>query len=895
MINGNTYDVARDALLANDCDQAISLFQQCIEVEPAERKYYWNLGLCYLLANDRELAQNVWMSVLLNANEEEGERWNLELINFLSCSVLEYLDQQEYKPVQKIIEILQEADPDYEMSNINSQIKEITARLMNKAVAKSLQMKFDEAESTYQRILDLSPENAEAWQNLGMVCYERARVELEKARVSILESLKFDDSIDVYHYNFGLINEATGQLDLAKQSYREAINLNPENVDAYNNLGLLEIKTNNSKTAQLVFQDCINNNPKHFGSYINLGNIYLKQEDYTKAIECYEKALLIKHRDPIALENLAIAYEQKGDRPQALSYRGFAFFRKNQIQEAINFFNEYLKENIGDKYLYLALGDCYKMVNKRDDAISVYEQGIKNHPHEKTLYRFLLYLYQSSGQMDKCLEIIDLASKLFPDDLSFQRLDQTILPIVYRNEQEIEYYRQRFVHSLNNFCKQVENILDYQYPEQSVRKENLVESIGLRTNFYLHYQAQNDFLIQVKYGKVVNFIMSHAFPEFSFKENLLADNKEVFKIGYVSSKMQSLIGKMFTGWIVNSSSIFEVYCYNLESKIKSDNPHARIYSYKYYDFYGQLDDACERIYKDQLDILVFCDLGLNPVMTQLAGLRLAPIQCATWGHPITSGSPTIDYFISSEAIESPESQAYYSEELICLPNLGIVYPFPNAALRSLDTNRHYFNLDHNSVIYLCCQHIPKYLPQYDYLLPYIAKEVKNAKFIFIEGSDGRRAYSQLQERFKTCCQELEVDFDKHFSFLPFLDYHAYFDLLKLSDVFLDTIGFSGGITSLDAIACDLPIVTLPGEFFRGRQSYGMLKIIGVTETVANSEAEYINIAIKLGLEKAYRQEIREKIQANKHKLYDDTTCVTALEEFYMDAIKRHFQSPMKAN
>lgn len=72
---------------------------------------------------------------------------------------------------------------------------------------------------------------------------------------------------------------------------------------------------------------------------------------------------------------------------------------------------------------------------------------------------------------------------------------------------------------------------------------------------------------------------------------------------------------------------------------------------------------------------------------------------------------------------------------------------------------------------------------------------------------------------------------------PKMDEKAYWNLQLLSDVFLDSFGWSGGHTTLKAIACNLPIVTCPGEFMRGRHSCGILEMLGVTETVAQTAAE----------------------------------------------------------
>ena len=49
--------------------------------------------------------------------------------------------------------------------------------------------------------------------------------------------------------------------------------------------------------------------------------------------------------------------------------------------------------------------------------------------------------------------------------------------------------------------------------------------------------------------------------------------------------------------------------------------------------------------------------------------RLAPIQITAWGHSITSGIDTIDYYISSKYYENEESQKFYSEKLILQDSL----------------------------------------------------------------------------------------------------------------------------------------------------------------------------------------------------------------------------------
>ncbi len=67
--------------------------------------------------------------------------------------------------------------------------------------------------------------------------------------------------------------------------------------------------------------------------------------------------------------------------------------------------------------------------------------------------------------------------------------------------------------------------------------------------------------------------------------------------------------------------------------------------------------------------------------------------------------------------------------------------------------------------------------------------------------------------------------------LPNVSHADYLRVNLACDVMLDSLYWSGGNTSLDAIACGLPVVTRPGEFMRGRQSAGMLSLMGLEELV----------------------------------------------------------------
>jgi predicted O-linked N-acetylglucosamine transferase (SPINDLY family) len=129
-----------------------------------------------------------------------------------------------------------------------------------------------------------------------------------------------------------------------------------------------------------------------------------------------------------------------------------------------------------------------------------------------------------------------------------------------------------------------------------------------------------------------------------------------------------------------------------------------------------------------------------------------------------------------------------------------------------------------------------------------------------------------------------LDFDECAIILPRLSEADYLRVNQCCDVFLDSFHWSGGVTTLKAIACGLPIVTCPGELMRSRHSAGILHTLGITETIATTPAEYIEIAIRLAQDSTWRYELCDRIMARHDRLYGNTACVRDLEAFAIGRI-----------
>lgn len=547
------------------------------------------------------------------------------------------------------------------------------------------------------------------------------------------------------------------------------------------------------------------------------------------------------------------------------------FFLQGRWQEAIDQYQKNLKAQTGNAELYWQLSESYRQLNLLNEAFSTLREGIRLYPKDARLHFSLIVNLQGSGRIQEAISSADTAASLLPNDYTFKILKNLLVPIVYETQDEIDFYRQRFTRGLQNLIQQTSL-------ETTEEQMEALSGIGRLTNFYISYQAQNDRELQCQYGNLVHKIMAANYPKWVAPLSMppLKENNKI-RVGYVSAYLHSYSGTLWlTGWLrYCDRQNFEIYCYYTGDESDPITQQFQNYSDVFYHIPHNLEAACEQIIADQRHILVFPEIGMNSQIMQMAGLRLAPVQCVAWGHPVTSGLPTIDYFLSGELMEPDNAQEHYLERLIRLPNIGVSYPKPY--IPPLTKTRGDFQLEDDAVIYLCCQAPYKYLPQYDFIFAEIARRVPKAQFVFLRGG-------LLKQRLSRAFAAAGLKSEDYCVFLTIPERLEYLTLNLLSDVYLDTFTWSGGNTTLEAIACNLPIVTCPGEFMRGRHSYSFLSMIEVTETSAQNEMEYIEIAVKLGLDPEWRRNIVERIQERHDRLYEDKACVAGLEAFYKQVV-----------
>ena len=276
--------------------------------------------------------------------------------------------------------------------------------------------------------------------------------------------------------------------------------------------------------------------------------------------------------------------------------------------------------------------------------------------------------------------------------------------------------------------------------------------------------------------------------------------------------------------------------------------------------------AADAITREKLDLLLYLDIGMDPLTYFLAHVRLAPLQCALYGHPDTTGIPTVDYFISPAIMEPSHGEEHYSENLCALPGLvsGVGRPrWPGKF------SRHELGLPADRTLFLCPQSLFKLHPGFDHALRRLLEEDLDASLLLFRAP--KKAWDEHLER--------RLNLGSRLVWLPPTSSERFLATCDAVDAVLDTPCFSGGATSYKILGIGVPMVAWLGEFMRSRQTAGLYAHLKINGPVASSEDEYVDLALRVAHDAAYKAELRQLLVEGASALFDAQSAAAPLRSF----------------
>jgi Glycosyl transferase family 41 len=275
---------------------------------------------------------------------------------------------------------------------------------------------------------------------------------------------------------------------------------------------------------------------------------------------------------------------------------------------------------------------------------------------------------------------------------------------------------------------------------------------------------------------------------------------------------------------------------------------------------GQFD--LSSIQTNEFAAVYFPDIGMSLESILLSNLRIAPIQICGLGHPVSTYGSKIDYFISGEDSELAEKAiANYTERLVLLPGSGAVNKRPNYQLKS----RLPKSPKPNPIVIINC---PWYPQKINYPLLLSLQEITRCStgaaapttkrpilFRFFAGGGLTN-----KNDFIPFVKNIEKILAKeHVCVYPYKTYHEYMEIMAEGDICLDSYHFGGFNVIVDALYLTKPTIVLQGKHWYNRAGANLMDKVGLSELIAKTPTEYIQLTIKLIDDEDFRQKIQTKL------------------------------------
>jgi len=708
-----------------------------------------------------------------------------------------------------------------------------------------------EAEPLYAAVLAVRPDHFDALQMMGLV--KLAAGQPAEALRLVLAAMGTRKPSPQVLLNHGLILEALKRYPEAIESFDQAIKLKSKYAEAHNNRGATLTSLGRDEEALESCRKAIAIKPDYVEAHYNAGTALRALGRYDEALKSFDRALALQPRYFKAHNNRGAVLEAFNRFDEALACYDRALAISPDFTEARN--------NRGRVLLGL---------DRAEDAIENFSIALRVNPSDaEAWYQRGQYLLDIGCNEEAAADLVR-ALALRPDHAG-TRLAACYaeLPAVYSEESEIARRRAAYEQKLRVLSKDL---------DAGLLQGDLIKTLGVRKPFFLAYQGGNDRELQQIYGEMVGRVIARQFPPAPLPPPPAPGER--IRVGIVSSffHRHSNWKIPMKGWIGQlDRSRFEVTGYHVGVMRDEQTDVAA----KMCDrFVHRIVDTAgwrREILADVPHVLIYPGLLMDTSSLQLAAQRLAPVQCNSWGHPETSGLSTLDYFLSSDLMEPAEAQAYYTEKLVRLPNLSIYYE--PVAVEPVSVTRTELGLRPGATVFWSAQTLTKYLPQYDKVFVSIALAAGDCQFVFLRHVGGSHITQVIRERLERAFSAAGLWAGNYCVFLDRLSQSKFVAAAGLSDIFLDSIGWSGCNSALESLPHNLPIVTMPGAFMRGRHSAAILQMMGVTDTIAETIDDYVAIAARLANNPAERQALRERMKASAHKVYRDRACITALEDF----------------
>jgi len=710
----------------------------------------------------------------------------------------------------------------------------------------------EEALLLAQQRLAADQDDAESLQVAGRVALDRQQGADALKNFEALAALQPGDAGT--WVELGRARALNGKRTGAQQAFEKAGQLQPEHPGLLSEQALLAVAGGKEADALRLLERVRGPHPRAAHAHYELGNRALQRNQPDAAFEHFRRAVECDDRHAAAHANLGAALKDRRNPKLATTHLARALELDPSLSQAA--YN-------------LAMLKVDQ--NQWSAAAGLLRQSLQFQPKQADAQYWLGNALMGSGDAVQARQAYQAALRL---DANFVRARwgfvMAQLPAIALEPSEQEA-------SAASFARELEKLKAWL---RMHRPSAAYKAVGAQQPYYLAYIEHDHRAVLREYGELCVSLMGAWARKVPVPKPAPRTEGKI-RVGIISAHIHShsVWHAVLRGWVEHlDRAQFELEIFHVGDGRDAETDWAVRQVKRLHHGLGDWMAWAKAVSDGRFDVLVYPEIGMDATTVRLSSLRLARIQLASWGHPLTTGLPTIDGYISAQAFEQEGSQAHYNEPLIPLPRLGCSYRAYGTRPRPVDLAA--WGVAPGDRVLLCAGNSFKYAPRDDQLHVEIARRCQPCKLLFFSQPGDLKA-SMLKERLRQAFASAGVDFDASVRFIPWLGQEQFFGLLKQAHVFLDSPGFSGFNTAMQAVECDTPIVAWEGRFMRGRFASAILRELGLDEWVADSHAGFGDRVLAL-CDDATRARVQQQLRERKARLFDDKDTVLALATHLRD-------------
>jgi len=545
---------------------------------------------------------------------------------------------------------------------------------------------------------------------------------------------------------------------------------------------------------------------------------------------------------------------------------GQEYYKKKDYQKAVNYFSKILKLYPENLSVLRKIALCFFYGKSFEQAELILKKIIKIKINEPNAILMLLNVLEKQDKVNEIIKYINLGIKEKLLDESWLISEKIVLPMIFKDKDDAKSSRNRLDQNLNEILNSKKKI-----------SLDINNQLLKPPQFQLSYDEYDNLEINKKCVKFFRKI----YPQIN-KINLIQSSKNSkIKLAFVSEFLTShTIGKLFKGIILNlDKSKFDIILFHTHKTkkgtiyddfIKAEKNNL----IKNYTLPKNFEEKVDLVKNKNIDILFYPEIGMSLELYFLSYVKLAKKQITSWGHPETTGNESIDYFLTSKLLESPNSEKNFSEKLLYTNDLPMYYYSP-VVKDILSENE----ISKNN-IYSCPQTLFKIHPEFDEALGRILNKDKKGVLYFIKDVD-KTYYKKLLERFK---KNKHLDLNR-IKFIDGLTWEGYINHCGKASVLLDPFYFGAGNSFHESMYYGTPTVTKPTKYTKSRLVLGAYKQMGLENPpIVNTMEDYVDLAVKLANDNKLLDIKKHYSKKAKEKLYESKSIINDLEKIFTNLI-----------